>query len=98
MIPAAAKTELHPVSTLPVPINGDVFYSVADDNGTPYSFVGTARALLATTAQHIATATTFESGPTFQITFSNTRRTQTWTTDGPTAASFQDLTVAIAPQ
>lgn len=98
VIPAAAKTELHPVSTLPVPINGDVFYSVADDNGTPYSFVGTARALLATTAQHIATATTFESGPTFQITFSNTRRTQTWTTDGPTAASFQDLTVAIAPQ
>jgi cyanophycinase len=95
--PAAGKSLLHATAATPVPANTDVFYSVDNPHGTPYSFSGTARALTATTAQRTATATTYESAPTFQVTFARTGATRAWTTDGHTAASLTELTIAIAP-
>ncbi|MFC6600379.1 cyanophycinase [Kitasatospora paranensis] len=95
--PATGKTVLRADSATPVPSNNDVFYSVDNPEGTPYSFSGTARALTATTAQRTATATTYESAPTFQVTFTKTGATRAWTTDGHTAASLTELTIAIAP-
>ncbi len=50
------------LSTTPVPANTDVFYSVANPAGVPYSFLTTARALAATRAQRTAEATTYEDG------------------------------------
>ncbi|MEU3460755.1 cyanophycinase [Streptomyces sp. NPDC006733] len=97
VLPSPAKAALHPAATGPVPANHDVFASAANDRAAPYSFVGTAHALLATT-RRTATATTFESGPTFRVDFTRTARTRSWSADGTTATSFQDLTVAIGPQ
>ncbi|MFE2916780.1 cyanophycinase [Kitasatospora indigofera] len=95
--PADGKSPLRPAGTAPVPANTDVFYSVDNPDGVPYSFSGTARALVATTAQRSATATTYESAPGFRVTLTRTGDTRAWTTDGRTAASLTQLDMAVAP-
>ncbi|BFV60738.1 hypothetical protein KCMC57_up58420 [Kitasatospora sp. CMC57] len=96
--PAPAKRPFKPVGTAPVPANNDIFYSVANPSGTPYSFSGTARALVATTAQHTATATTWESGPGFQVTFTENPSSRAYTADGATPATLTGLDIAIGPR
>ncbi|OKI29344.1 hypothetical protein A6A07_23430 [Streptomyces sp. CB03911] len=95
--PADGKSPLRPTGTAPVPANTDVFSSVDNPDGVPYSFSGTARALAATTAQRSATATTYESAPAFRVTFTKAGDTRAWTTDGRTAASLSQLDIAVAP-
>ncbi|MEV4561591.1 cyanophycinase [Kitasatospora sp. NPDC049285] len=90
----------HPFTRLAdtsVPANHDAFYSADDPDGVPYSFSGTARALNATSAQRTASATTFETGPTFETVFRKRGDTHAWTVDGTTAASFTDLEIGIHP-
>ncbi|MET9613800.1 cyanophycinase [Kitasatospora indigofera] len=95
--PADGKSPLRPTGTAPVPANTDIFSSVDNPDGVPYSFSGTARALVATTAQRSATATTYESAPAFRVTLTRTGDTRAWTTDGHTAASLTQLELAVAP-
>ncbi|AUG75890.1 hypothetical protein CFP65_0971 [Kitasatospora sp. MMS16-BH015] len=95
--PAAAKQPLHPVGTTPVPAEPDVFYSAADPAGHPYAFSGTARALAATTGAS-ATATTYESAPTYAVDFTKTPHLRAFTADGTTTASFTHLTLALHPE
>ncbi|MEW1910905.1 cyanophycinase [Kitasatospora sp. NPDC085895] len=94
--PADGKKPLTPSPQNTVPANHDVFHSVDDPDGTPYSFSGTARALTAAD-RRTATATTFETGPAFEITFRKRGDSRAWSADGTTAASFSDLDVRIAP-
>ncbi|MFE1347321.1 cyanophycinase [Streptomyces sp. NPDC058757] len=95
---APAKQPLSPVGTAPVPANGDVFHSVANPDGSAYSFRTTARALASTRAQNSATATTFETGPRFTVTFTKTRESAAFTDDGTTARSLLGLRIDITPQ
>ncbi|MFC8231085.1 cyanophycinase [Streptomyces sp. NPDC057287] len=88
-LPAPGKRPLLPRSTAPVPANGDVFYSVANPDGVPYSFLDTARALAATRAQRTAAATTYEDGPRFTVTFDKAPGFVAW---GKDAAAPQTLT------
>ncbi|RKE23586.1 cyanophycinase [Streptomyces sp. TLI_171] len=94
---ADGKRPLRPTAATPVPPNPDAFYSVDDADGVPYSFSGTARALTATSAQRTATASTFETGPAFEIVFGKRGDTRAWTVDGATAASFTDVEVGVHP-
>ncbi|MFG3345670.1 cyanophycinase [Streptomyces sp. NPDC048018] len=96
--PAPGKRPLTPTSTEPVPANTDVFFSPADPDGTPYAWRTTARALAATRAQNTATATTFESGPRFEVTFRKTRSFSAWTGDGATAQTLIGMGISIAPR
>ncbi|MFE1441168.1 cyanophycinase [Streptomyces sp. NPDC058739] len=96
--PAADKHRLTPTGTAPVPVNSDVFYSTANPAGTPYSFRTTARALAATRAQNTATATTFETGPGFDVTFAKPKRFTAWTSDGTNAQTLIGLRITIAPR
>ncbi|WP_268986515.1 cyanophycinase [Streptomyces sp. CC210A] len=96
--PAADKHRLRPAETAAVPVNTDVFFSTANPDGVPYSFRATARALAATRAQRSATATTFESGPRFQVTFTKPAGFAAWTGDGTTPHTFVGLRIAIAPR
>ncbi|MFE0701146.1 cyanophycinase [Streptomyces sp. NPDC058872] len=92
------KQPLVPAATTPVPANTDVFYSVANPDGTPYSFRTTARALASTRAQHSATATTFETGPRFTVTFTKAPGFAAFTGDGTSARTLIGLQIDIAPQ
>ncbi|MFJ3335003.1 cyanophycinase [Streptomyces sp. NPDC086766] len=97
-LPASGKHPLLPGSTAPVPANGDVFRSTADPAGLPYSFRTTARALASTGAQATATATTYESGPRFRVTFAKRPGFSAWTSDGSTAQTLIGMWIAVAPQ
>ncbi|MFJ9352511.1 cyanophycinase [Streptomyces sp. NPDC101237] len=95
--PASDKKRLRPQDRTPVPANTDVFYSLADDDGVPYSFLGTARALAQSAVQRETTATTFESGPRFTVTFDKDRHFTALTDDGTSADTLIGMTVSIAP-
>ncbi|MFF9340808.1 cyanophycinase [Streptomyces sp. NPDC014773] len=92
------KQPLLPGATVPVPVNTDVFYSAANPDGTPYSFRTTARQLAATRAQNSATATTFETGPRFAVTFTKARGFAAYTGDGTTAQSLVSLRIDITSE
>lgn len=92
------KQPLAPAATTPVPANTDVFHSAADPDGTPYSFRTTARALASTRVQNSATATTFETGPRFTVTFTKARGFAAFTGDGTSARTLIALQIDIAPQ
>lgn len=92
------KQPLVPAATTPVPANTDVFHSAANPDGTPYSFRTTARALASTRAQNSATATTFETGPRFTVTFTKARGFAAFTGDGAGAQTLIALRIDIAPQ
>ncbi|MEU7008804.1 cyanophycinase [Streptomyces sp. NPDC046332] len=93
-----AKQPLSPLGTTPVPVNADVFHSAANPDGTPYAFRTTARALASTRAQNSATATTFESGPRFAVTFTKGRGFAAFTGDGTDARTLLSLRIDIAPR
>ncbi|MFG2666607.1 cyanophycinase [Streptomyces sp. NPDC048387] len=82
----------------PVPANPDVFHSAANPAGVPYSFLRTARALAASATQRTATATTFENGPRFTVTFGKDPGPTAWTTDGATARTVTGLRIAVTPE
>ncbi|WP_017242332.1 cyanophycinase [Streptomyces sp. SS] len=92
------KQPLVPATTTPVPANTDIFYSAGNPDGTPYSFRTTARALASTRAQNSATATTFETGPRFTVTFTKARGFAAFTGDGTGAQTLIALRIDIAPQ
>ncbi|MGW8362858.1 cyanophycinase [Streptomyces wedmorensis] len=92
------KQPLVPAATTPVPANTDVFHAAANPDGTPYSFRTTARALASTRAQNSATATTFETGPRFTVTFTKARGFAAFTGDGTGARTLIALRIDIAPQ
>ncbi|MEU0001238.1 cyanophycinase [Streptomyces microflavus] len=96
--PATGKRPLAPRSTTPVPANTDVFYSVANPAGAPYSFLTTARALAATRAQRTAEATTYEDGPRFTVTFTKEPGFTTWSGDGTTPQTLTGLSIRVAAQ
>ncbi|WP_060179602.1 cyanophycinase [Streptomyces sp. IMTB 1903] len=98
VLPARDKHPLKPTVDSPVPANPDVFFSAANPTGAPYSFLGTARALAASSSQSTATASTFESGPRFTVTLSKQPGSAAWTDDGATAHTITDLRVAVAPE
>ncbi|MEV7687618.1 cyanophycinase [Streptomyces bungoensis] len=97
-LPASGKRALRPGSAAPVPANTDVFRSTADPAAPPYSFRTTARALASTCAQTTATATTYESGPRFQVTFAKRPGFSAWTSDGSTAQTLIGMGIDVAPQ
>ncbi|MFD8796614.1 cyanophycinase [Streptomyces vinaceus] len=97
ILPADGKWPLIPLSASPVPVNSDVFYSPANPAGVPYSFLNTARALTAST-QRTTTASTFESGPRFTVTFTKQPGFTAWTSDGATAQTVTGLRIAVAPE
>ncbi|MFI2740345.1 cyanophycinase [Streptomyces sp. NPDC018711] len=92
-----AKQPLVPAVTTPVPADTDVFHSAANPDGTPYSFRTTARALASTRAQNSATATTFETGPRFTVSFTKARGFAAFTGDGTSARTLIALQIDIAP-
>ncbi|MGW1514826.1 cyanophycinase [Streptomyces sp. NPDC002394] len=92
-----AKQPLVPAATTPVPADTDVFHSAANPDGTPYSFRTTARALASTRAQNSATATTFETGPRFTVSFTKARGFAAFTGDGTSARTLIALQIDIAP-
>ncbi|MFF0189052.1 cyanophycinase [Streptomyces sp. NPDC005244] len=96
-LPARSKRLLIPRADNRMPANPDVFYSAANPTGTPYSFRSTARALAFTRAQHTATASTYESGPRFTVTFAKRPGFTTWSSDGNTAQTLIDMRISIAP-
>lgn len=95
--PAAGKKPLHPREQAPVPGNDNVFYSLANGDGVPYSFLGTARALAKSAGQHEATASTFESEPRVTVTFSKDRRFTALTDDGTDADTLIGMSVSVDP-
>ncbi|MEU7096749.1 cyanophycinase [Streptomyces longwoodensis] len=97
-LPAPDKRRLVPAGTEPVPVITDVFHSAADPDGAPYAFRATARALAETRAQRTATATTWESGPRFRVTFTKAGGFSAWTADGTHARTLLGLRVDIAPR
>ncbi|MER6782680.1 MULTISPECIES: cyanophycinase [unclassified Streptomyces] len=97
ILPASGKRPLIPLSASPVPVNSDVFYSPANPAGVPYSFLNTARALTAST-RRTTTASTFESGPRFTVTFTKQAGFTAWTSDGATAQTVTGLRIAVAPE
>ncbi|MFE5218529.1 MULTISPECIES: cyanophycinase [unclassified Streptomyces] len=97
--PAQGKHRLTPIDDTAVPANDDVFYSLADPAGTPYSFRGTARALAATSAQRSATATTYETGPRFRVTLTKTPAFSAWAEEADSAPqSLIDMRIAVTPE
>jgi cyanophycinase len=97
-VPAPGQQRLKPSLNTPVPADADVCYSSDDPAGHPYAFSGTARDLVATTAQTTATATTYETGPAFAVDFVKGPHLHVFTADGTTAATFSHLTLDIHPQ
>ncbi|GHF97824.1 cyanophycinase [Streptomyces hydrogenans] len=93
-----AKQLLRPVGTEPVPADTDVFHSAAHPDGVPYAFRTTAGALAATRAQNSATATTYETGPRFTVTFTKAPGFAAFTDDARTARTLVDLRIDIAPR
>ncbi|MGV9456591.1 cyanophycinase [Streptomyces sp. NPDC003635] len=96
--PAPGKRPLIPRTTSPVPANDDVFYSIDNPAGVPYSFLSTARALAAARNQHTATATTYEKAPRFTVNFTKRPGFTAWTDDGTTARTLVGLRIDIAPR
>lgn len=96
--PAPDKRPLIPRTTSPVPANDDVFYSVDNPTGVPYSFLSTAQALAATRNQRTATATTYENAPQFTVTFAKRPGFTAWTSDGTTARTLVGMGIDIAPR
>lgn len=96
--PAPGKRPLTPRTTSPVPANNDVFYSIDNAAGVPYSFLSTAQALAATRSQRTATATTYENAPRFTVTFTKRPGFRAWTSDGTTARTLVGMRVDIAPR
>ncbi|MFE9018046.1 cyanophycinase [Streptomyces sp. NPDC007808] len=96
--PAADKKRLAPTNSSPVPANTDVFSSASNPHATAYSFRTTARALAETRAQDGTTATTFESGPRFAVTFTKPDTFRAWSGNRSTAHTLVGLQIAIAPR
>ncbi|WP_149551184.1 cyanophycinase [Streptomyces marokkonensis] len=96
--PGPGKRPLTPSGTSPVPANNDVFHSVDNPAGVPYSFLSTAAALAATRTQRTATASTYESAPRFTVTFTKRPGFTAWTSDGTTAQSLVGLRIDVAPR
>ncbi|MFF3883697.1 cyanophycinase [Streptomyces sp. NPDC001914] len=94
-LPARTKHRLTPTDA-PVPANSDVFYSAANPAGVPYSFRSTARALASTRVQRTATASTYEAGPRFTVTFAKKSRFTAWSGDGTQAQTLIDMDIAVA--
>ncbi|MFF4873382.1 MULTISPECIES: cyanophycinase [unclassified Streptomyces] len=94
---APGKKPLTARDTGPVPANPDVFHSVANPDGPSYSFRTTARELAART-RRTATATTFETGPRFTVTFAEVGGSGAWTADGTTPRTLVGLRIDIAPR
>ncbi len=94
-LPAAGKRPLAPLSTTPVPANTDVFFSVANPAGVPYSFLTTARDLATTRSQRTAEATTYEDGPRFAVTFAKTPGFTTWSGDGATPQTLTGMSIHV---
>ncbi|MFJ8846698.1 cyanophycinase [Streptomyces cyaneofuscatus] len=94
-LPAPGKRPLAPRSATRVPANTDVFHSVANPGGVPYSFLTTARALAVTRAQHQAEATTYEDGPRFTVTFRKAPGFTAWGTDGAAPQTLTGLEIGI---
>lgn len=80
-VPAPHKRRYVARDTAAVPVNGDVFFSRANPDGTPYALLTTARALAATRAQRTATGTTYESGPRFTVTLGKRHGFRAFTAD-----------------
>ncbi|MGW0608340.1 cyanophycinase [Streptomyces sp. NPDC002640] len=97
-LPAPGKRPLRPGSTAPVPANHDVFHSVANPDGVPYSFLNTARALAATRAQRTAEATTYEDGPRFTVTFDKAPGFTAWGTDPAAPRTLTGLGIRITAE
>ncbi len=93
--PGPGKRALAPTD-LPVPANDDVFSSLRNPAATGYSFRSTARALAASTRPS-ATASTYETGPRFEVAFDRRTLGPVWTLDGRTAATLVDLAVSLRP-
>ncbi|MGW5280301.1 cyanophycinase [Streptomyces collinus] len=97
--PEPGKHLLRPHNDTPVPGNDDVFYSIDNPVGIPYSFRGTARALAATNAQRSATATSYETGPRFRVTFTKKPGFTAWTDEADSVPrSLIGLYVGITPE
>ncbi len=94
---APGKRPLTPTATTPVPANGDVFHSTANPDGVPYAFRTTARALAATRAQRSATATTYETGPRFTVTFTKAPGFAAYTDGAGGPGTLLGLRIDIAP-
>ncbi|MCF2531525.1 cyanophycinase [Yinghuangia soli] len=94
----ADKKRLTPTGTSPVPINDDVFYSIDNAAGTPYSLLGTARALAANRVYSTARARTYESAPRFTVSLTKRPTTRSYTGDGTAATTVVGLRLDIAPQ
>ncbi|MFB7299225.1 cyanophycinase [Streptomyces rubiginosohelvolus] len=95
-LPATGKRPFAPRSATPVPDNTDVFYSVDNPAGVPYSFLTTARALASTRAQRTAEATTYEDRPRFTVTFAKTAGFTAWSGDNVTPQTLTGLSVRVA--
>lgn len=97
-LPAPGKRPLTPRSAVPVPVpaNTDVFHSAANPAGTAYSFLGTARDLAATRAQREATATTYEAGPRFTVTFRKVPGFTAWGGNDAVPRTLTGLGIGIA--
>ncbi|MEU6273751.1 cyanophycinase [Streptomyces populi] len=95
--PAEGKKLFRPEARTAVPENHDVFYSPANSNGTPYSFLSTARALADTNGQREATASTYETGPRFTVTFGKDHGFTALTEDGTHTDTFTDMTISVRP-
>ncbi|MGW7262150.1 cyanophycinase [Streptomyces sp. NPDC054842] len=96
--PAPDKYPLTPTSSAPPAANTDVFHSVANPEGAAYSFRATARALAESRTHNTATATTFEAGPRFGVTFGKSAAFAAWSSDGTTAQTLVGLRITIAPR
>ncbi|MET8583476.1 cyanophycinase [Streptomyces collinus] len=97
--PGQGKHRLVPHNDAAVPGNDDVFHSVANPAGSPYSFRGTARALAATNAPRSATATSYESGPRFRVTFTKRAGFSAWTGEADNAPeSLVGMYVTVTPE
>ncbi|SEE22769.1 cyanophycinase [Streptomyces sp. 2231.1] len=97
--PAQGKHRLVPDNDTAVPGNADVFYSIADPAGTPYSFRDTARTLAATSAQRSATATTYETGPRFRVTFTKKPGFSAWAGGAAsTPPSLVGMRIGVTPE
>ncbi|KMO96124.1 hypothetical protein ACS04_19920 [Streptomyces roseus] len=97
-VPAPGKHLLLPTDRTPVPPNNDVFHSIDDPDGSPYSLRTTARALLSTRAQRTATATTWESAPGFTVTLGRKPWTTAWSREAATAQTILGASLDIAPR
>ncbi|MGW3864645.1 cyanophycinase [Streptomyces sp. NPDC005047] len=96
-LPAPGKRPLKARGGQPVAHNGDVFYSMANPDGSPYSFRTTARALAATRAQTATTATTWEERPRFAVTFAKKRGFSAWSAHGSSGLTLTGMHIAVTP-